>query len=74
MAPTHLNFNEFVKHAAKCNIGINGCREDFWRFCYPDGEGGDEHTLVGWWFRWRAFCCWQDAIDEQQTQLDARYE
>ena len=66
MALGLLTFNEFIRHAAKCGVGINGCRPDFHAFCYPDGEGGDEHGLVHWWFKWRAFCSMQDARDEAE--------
>jgi len=71
MEPTLLDFNQFVHHAAHCGVGINWSRERFWHFCYPDGNGGSEHNLTHWWFKWRAFCSMEDAEDERETQLDA---
>jgi hypothetical protein len=78
MAPTVLNaeplfdFNAFVRYGARKGISINGCRARFHAFCFPEGKGCPMPML--WWGqRWDAFCGSEDARDERETMLDARY-
>ena len=66
-----LSFNEFIDYAAHHGVGINDERPKFHAFCVFDGA--EPRTIDQWWETWQAFCAWQDAFDERDTMLDARY-